>query len=221
MGELDLILPGPSDPLAVLTIVEDFLTGSNTTGNVGSVGMALGGTFTLQASEAGHPGIARMDTGAVSSTIASLYGRVGATSGSVLPSETFDLTAAFRLNTNDADTRVRIGLASNFTTAAPNDGIYLEKTLTDTQWFGTCRASSVETRTAALASVDTSWHKVRIRRINASTIGFAFDGAAEVAVAATIPTVSVHFGLHIFNNAAASKTIDADLFVFKVTGLSR
>jgi len=141
----------------------------------------------------------------------------------LLASELFDLTWVFRLNVNDANTRVRLGLTSDATIDAPVSAIYLEKQGADTSWFGTVRNASTESRTAAIAAVDTGWHKVRIRRIDASTIGFTIDALAEVTIAtANVPgAVGVHPMTQLFNIDAVSKTLDHDFFRMKIGGLVR
>jgi hypothetical protein len=211
------------DPLTTLDLVDDFISGFNTTGNVGSLGWNfVGGTIALQTGEASHPGIIRRDTSATISTTAYTQLRLTVSAGIFLASEFFDETWIFRLTQTDADTRVRIGFSSDWTTDTPVSGIYIEKILTDTQWFGVGRAASTQTRTAALATVDAAvWHNIRIRRIDATTVGFTLDAGAEVTVAANVPNVGVIPGFNIFNGAAASKTIDVDFFRLKITGLVR
>jgi hypothetical protein len=207
------------DPLAVLDISDDFLGGgSATSGSIGELGWIFaGGTFAVGSAPAGHPGVYRRDTGAVTTTTA--YARL---TSNLRPSDLFDETWEFRLNTNDADTRVRMGLSSDWATDTPVAAIYVEKKLADTEWFGAARAASTETRTAALDTVDTDWHTARMRRTSASAVAFSIDGGAEVSVSTNVPTTdAVYIGMQIFNNAAASKTVDLDCFRMRVTGLER
>jgi hypothetical protein len=128
-----------------------------------------------------------------------------------------------RLNTNDANTILQAGLSFNPGTATPGHGMYIEKQAADTSWFGVCRASSVQTRTSALATVSTNWVKFRIRRVDASTIGFTLDSGTEQLITTNIPTTGT--GMHPFvtlsNTAAADKNVDLDYFHIFITGLSR
>jgi hypothetical protein len=207
------------DPFAILDLKDHFLGGgSATSGSVGELGWIFaGGTFAVGSAPAGHPGVYRRDTGAVINTTA--YARLTA---NIRPSDMFDETWEFRLNTNDADTRVRMGLSSDWATDTPVAAIYVEKKLADTEWFGAARAASTETRTAALDTVDTDWHTARMRRTSASAVAFSIDGGAEVSVSTNVPTTdAVYIGMQIFNNAAASKTVDLDCFRMRVTGLER
>jgi len=161
------------DPLTTLDIFEDFVSGITTSGQIGSLGWGFsGGTYSAILAPAGHPGTVRGDTSATINTLAYLRLLIGTAVHPLLASESFDLTWVFRLNVNDANTRVRLGFSSDATIDAPVSAIYLEKQGADTSWFGTCRNASTESRTAALAAVDTGWHKIRIRRIDSATVGF-------------------------------------------------
>lgn len=211
------------DPLVTLDLVEDFVTGGTSNAIVGTLGWSFGGGSALAfvtADTFSHRGIVTRDTSAVSGTIAFTRLLVATGVHPILASDAFETTWVFRLNTNDANTKARLGLSGDFTADAPASAIYLEKQDADTSWFGTVRIASVETRTAALATVDTGWHKIKIRRINPTTVGFSFDGGAEVSIACNL-ALGVHPGTQLTNSAAASKTMDHDFFRLKVTGLSR
>lgn len=209
-------------PLVTLSIREDFVTGHVTTGTIGALGWIFaGGTAAAQAPEDEHPGILRRDTSTTINTVAYTCLRTAVTDGVLLASEFFDLTCVFRLNTTDTDTRLRIGLSSNLSVDGPVSAIYLEKKAADTQLFGCVRNASTESRTAALATSDTSWHKIRIRRINATTVGFTLDALTEVTLATNVPDVAVNVGAQITTIAAASKTLDLDFFGLTVTALVR
>jgi len=201
-------------------IRDDFAAnaGGSTFGELGWV--VSGGSFTSFSSALGHPGIVRKDTSAVSGTIS--FARLASTAGgNILPAELFDILWIFRLNHNDADTAMRVGWAADAALNPPADGIYLEKVLADISWFAVTRAASVQSRSAALAAVDTGWHKIRIRRIDAATIGFTLDAATEVTLTTNVPVLALNPFLQIINGAAASKTFDADYFSMRITGLNR
>jgi len=200
-------------------IKDDFTSSS---GDVGELNWGFGGgSATLGVSAAGHPGIVRRDTGAVSGTTA--YTRLAGTgTGNILPAEMFDMLWVFRLNQADVDTASRIGWGNDSSANPPNDGIYLEKLLADASWFAVTRAASAQTRSAAIAAVVAgAWNRLRVRRLDAATIGFTLNSAAEVTLAATIPAAALNPFTHIINGAAASKTLDLDFFSVRITGLSR
>lgn len=201
-------------------IKDDFsrLTSLSDLGELGWTG--ANGSTSAFTSAAGRPGICRRDTSASSGTVA--YNRLAATSGgNILPAESFDMLYVFRTNHADTDTAVRIGLGADSTANPPNDGIFLEKVLADTSWFAVTRNTSTQTRSAAMATVDTDWVRLRIRRIDASTIGFTFNALTEVTLTTNVPTVALTPFFQIINGAAASKTLDLDYFSLRITGLSR
>lgn len=203
------------DPITMAFASDEFLTGDTTTGEIGSLGWnSSGGTVTTLASVAGRPGINRRETTTTINTFA-----LNRNSSTIDPADTFDLTFIFRLNQTDSDTTLRIGLANTFS-AAPADGIYLEKLGADINWFYITNAAA-ETRTDSGVAAGTGWFRLRIRRKDASTIAFSLDGGAETDVTANIPTAAMFWGWQITNAAAANKTMDMDYTHLLVTGLSR
>lgn len=199
---------------------DDFQAGTGTGGAIGELGWALVGTYVVQASVAGHPGFGRLSTGTSSGTIS--YLRLGNTgTAGVHSSDLFDVQFVVRLNTNDADTAVRFGISDNPGVAPPANGLFIEKETADTSWFGVARSGSVQSRTAALASTSTNWVKLRIRRIDASTIGYSVDDGAEATLTNNIPSAALTAIVQIRNNAAADKTVDVDYFEMIVSGISR
>lgn len=200
---------------------DDFTSGANSSGTLGKLGWIFaGGTVSLNTTAAGHPGILRRQTGATAGTYA--YTRLSLTTlGHVLATELFDITFIFRLNTNDPDTLMRVGLGSDSAANPPANGIYFEKLAADTSWFGVTRSGGVETRTPAVAAVSTAWVTVRLRRINGTTIGFSINGGAEVNATATIPTSGLNPFWAISNVTAVDKHVDMDLFETIVAGLVR
>jgi hypothetical protein len=206
--------------VASTSLVSDEFYGG-TASNPGSLGWSVAsGTVTFLASTADHPGIIRKSTGTTSGTMANLF--MPATNGlALLPSVLFDTTWITRLNTNDTDTLQRLGLSSGVATNPASDGIWIEKLEADTSWFGVCRSGSTQTRTAALLACDTSFHRWRIRRVDASTIGFTVDGGTEVTVTTNIPTAVLDFFFAIRNNVASDKNHDIDYFDCLIAGLNR
>jgi len=215
-------------------VFDDFTHGlvmpAATVSPVGSLNWQISqtaGTVSPASAVANHPGIARLDTTATSPGWVGIYGQLGTSAQlSILPADTFDITFVIRPGaTVDANLAFVFGLAdTSLTSAATNttNGIYVEKRLADTTYFGVCRAASTQTRTAAAGTVTAStWTKFRIRRVDSSTIGFTQDAGAEVNVTTNIPTVAMTPFIHVMNNSAASKTLDIDLFDMTITGITR
>lgn len=200
---------------------DDFIGGTTAGGSIGDLGWSqLGGTITYIAAIASHPGIINIDTTAVSGTLSGIrLGAIG--TGGVLATDLFDCTFLVRLNTNDANTLVRAGIANSSASNPPTGGAYIEKVEADTQWFGVCRAGGSQTRTAALANVTTGWIKLRIRRVDSTTIGFSLDDGTEVTLATNVPTDAQTWFVQIRNSTGASKTIDIDYVELLVSGIAR
>jgi hypothetical protein len=143
--------------------------------------------------------------------------------GIIVASEDFDITLDIRLVDFDTDTLVRVGLVSDVTANPDTGGIYLEKLAADTSWFGVGRASSVQTRSAALSpAADGAFRRLRIRRLNTTTIGFAIGTFAEQVVASNVPTTAVlQPFIHIRNATGVNKRVDFDYMDFVVSSLGR
>lgn len=208
-------------------IYDEFLSGVASTGTIGALGWQFagagtgGGVTAIAASTAGagRVGVYRFDTG---TSAAYLHVSTRGNSAAFDAASFFDMTYLVRMNVNDANTVIRFGLANSTSANPPNDGMYIEKVAADTQWFGVGRGSSSQTRTAALATCDTSWHRFRIRRVNSTTIGFTIDDTTELTVAANLPTNGQVPFIAIGNNSTSgSKTFDIDFFDILITGLSR
>jgi len=208
---------------------DDFLSGDKSiTSSIGTLGWQQEaiGTFSELTSELNHPGIIRLDS-TTSATNNSSSMHLLRTSG-FQRAELFDLTWIFRANQADGNTVVRAGLvcsaSSVYNQPRPSDGIWLEKAATDTNWFWTLRASGADVQRgdSGLAVSAGAWVKLRIRRVDAATIGFTVNGGAEATTSAALsassctPWVVVHNG-----NTANSRTLDIDYFSLAVTGLVR
>lgn len=185
----------------------------------------INGTATTLAPVANHPGIVRLTTTATATSTINLFGTQAA--GSLLPADTFDMTIIMKpAATVDSSMVFALGLGDTTSLAVgavPANGIYIEKAAADTSYFGVCRTASVQTRTAALATVTNgTWVKFRVRRSDASTISFSVDGGAEVTVATNVPTAVLLPFMHIDNaGVAVDRTIDVDFFELTVSGITR
>lgn len=208
----DGTLIGGVDYSTTARVQEDFLGGTNTSGSIGELGWIFAGAATGQAGEAGRPGIMRI-TGS-SGTNSYLY----LLNGSMLPSDTFDVTFLVRLS-HTTQILVRLGLFGDVNNP-PNNGVFMEHLTGDTNWFGVNRASSSQTREDTNQALATSWTKIRIRRVNGSTIGYTINASAEVTETLTIPTAALFPALFISTGDGTSKTLDIDFFRLDLSGLT-
>jgi hypothetical protein len=206
------------DPTAYF-IEDDFDVGGSSAGVIGRSGWSITTcTWVFQTGTIDHPGHARLTAG--SGAYGAIHLRGSASTGCMDADEDFDITAIIRLTQTDTDTTFRVGLMNVVTDNPPAEGIYVEKAAADTQWFGVTRTGASPTRTAALITSDTGWHKIRIRRINSTTIGFTVDTNAEVTLAATVPTGAL-IPSFCLGSASGSKSMDVDYFSLAITGLAR
>lgn len=195
---------------------DDFITG-NGSGSWGVLGWTSAGTLSVQGSETNRPGILRIDTGAVSGTQARIS---YSNSGAIDPAAASTTIWATRLNTNDANTTLRIGLGNSVATSPPGNGIYFEKLDADTNWFCVTRAAAVQTRTDSGIAVNTSFNTFSMTR-NSSGALFYLNNALVCTHTTNIPTQFISPYVFIINSAAAAKTVDVDYFQIMMNSLVR
>lgn len=207
---------GEADPATSFAIVDEFASGApNTSGQIGSLGWMSGGCVSSVSAEANRPGIIRLDTSATANTQCAMWIRQSTGSGIVQGASLFDTLWYVRLNTNDANTLIRVGLSSNCG-ADTFETAYFEKLAADTTWFRVTKLGATQTRTDTAIAVSTAWVKMRVRRIDASTIGFTLDAAAEQTNTTNTPAGHIQPCVYIDNNIAAAKTADVDYFRLKL-----
>lgn len=203
-----------------ICLKDEFLSGGTASGSIGELGWQFSnGSLSQLASEANRFGLIRRDTSASSGTVASLHLYASATG--INPALAHLVHFEARLNTNDANTTVRLGERDSASANPPTNGIYLEKLDADTNWFCVTRASSTQTRTDSGVAVDTAFHTVKLTR-SGGGVQFSLDGVNICgAMTTNIPTAFVFPSVQIVNSAAASKTIDVDYFALRLDGVVR
>lgn len=205
---------------------DDFSVGAASTADIGELGWNIGGSGSVAyvaTAEASHPGILTRTASAGAASTVALHLKAATTAPNFIFSETFDSYIILRPNST-ADITLRIGHFGAGTTSTdnpPTDGIYFERLSTDTNWFGITRASSAETRTDTSVAGTTSFKKFRIRRTDASTIGFSIDGGTEVTSTTNIPTGNAGIVLQVRQTTATAKSYDVDYFDTLISGMSR
>ena len=197
----------------VIELQDDFLTGGVSSGTLGSLGWFMaGGTNTGVAGEAGAPGIFRKETSAVINTFGALL--LSGTQTAIDAASLHDSLWRARLNTNDANTAVRIGY-SNTCTVNPTNGYYFEKAAADTNWFAVTNNGGVTTRTDTGIAVDTNFHYFYVVKQSASVL-YSIDSGAFTTITTNIPATDEQPCAQITNTAAANKTIDFDYFQLRI-----
>jgi hypothetical protein len=163
-------------------------------------------------SVAGHPGIVQL----ISLSNNNVVGMALASSSStvtLLPSDNFDIMFVLRPVTNDSDTIYRFGLFESDFSNSFSHAILFHKAAADSEFFGECRASGTSTQTSGFGTYTANtWHTFRLRRIDASTIGFTYDGGTESTITTNIPTAGLVPAFYVVRVATANKTLDVDSF---------
>jgi hypothetical protein len=205
---------------------DDFITGTGASAQIGALGWGVsGGTATMQASttaDGGHPGLARLDTGAGAGTLARMMFETQTNALLALGSWSADMTWVMRLNQTNTNTMSRIGTGDDYTSDPPGTGVFFEKLNADTEWFCVTRQGASQTRVTSSVTTDTSFHTFRMNSTPAG-VSFYIDGSAVCGgtFVATLPTTLTQPTVWIKNVDAASKTLDVDYFGIEVTGLVR
>lgn len=208
------------NPITTAYDDDDFTSGGSANGTIGKLGWALVGTSAPVTAETGRPGISRLSTTAVAGNIA--YLRAIATGiASLHTADMFDITWMIRM-VETALTQVRAGLQTASTDPGAA-GAYFERLAADTNWFSVTRSASVQTRKDTGIAAGTGWLRLRLRRIDATTLGFSVNGGTEVThgTSENLPNAAIAHGLQIVTGEAVIKNVDVDYFSCRITGLVR
>jgi len=212
-------------PDTAFCIYDEFFTGS-TAGNLGFTITNLGGggggpASTIVTGVPNHPGIIQISTGTNSghTRIHSLGPTT--TLGGINPVDNFDITWVILPSTAADTIIIRAGIDSSAALLQPADGIYFEKILGDVNWFGITRAGGTETRTNTNQAFAAAWVRLRLRRVNSTTIGFQINNTTEVTATANIPTRRLIPFILVSNGNSGLRTVQHDFFHCLITGLER
>lgn len=202
-----------------IELQEEFISAGLASTVIGTHGwFTSGGTNTAVNGEANAPGIIRRDTSAVSGTVASLL--FSGNQNQIVSTHVGNYIWRARLNTNDANTTLRIGLGNGYTTSPVGAGFYFEKADADTNWFAVCRAAGSETRVDTGVAVSTNFAIFTLQKLTAS-VSFSINGSTPVSVSTNCPVTPVQPASQIVNSAAAAKTVDYDYFQMQIFGVGR
>lgn len=213
----DSIFPDRIDPTTPTELVDDFLTVSTETGEMGALGWLWTNAAPASlAAPAGVVGVARITSNATANAVNDVR-LVQAAGNAAFAYDQFD-EMFFRLApvAIGADFTVRFGICGDPTANPPASGVFIERLSTDTAYFGVARNTGAQTRTGAglFTLVAGSYQTFRIRRVNATTVGFSVNRGAEVQVASNVPAAAtvLQFFLQIVPTTAAARSMDWDFF---------
>lgn len=212
-----------------LLLFDQFVSGTNSDGQIGSLGWRLGGSSGgsggYQACTSSGPiGLYRITTG----TTAGFLEKLSLAPGGVVPipcSSTagptgttnwvFEFTAALNRTTT---IEAYIGFSNDAGTTTYNPsraaGFRYSTLSGDTSWQAFATESSVTTTTSLTSSPDTNQHLFRIRSTAVGTYLFSIDNGTEVSISTNLPGslvgsgVAPHFTVFTQSTAAAFLNID-------------
>lgn len=198
---------------SLIEVQDEFLSGLTSNGTAGTLGwFTSGGTTTLQGGEPGEPGILRKETTTTSATVAPLL--ISGIQTSMEVDSQFDMLLRGRLNTNDANTTMRIGFSNGCTVAITN-GIYFEKLDGDTNWFTVTNNVGTATRNDSGVAVNTNFNYFEIKK-RTGVITFWINGVLVATHTTNFPVSGYQYCDQIINSAAANKTFDHGYFQLKI-----
>jgi hypothetical protein len=217
----DQYKPAPPSLRERITIRESFGSSGASTNQIGTYGWGLpSGTITSSiAPPTGRFGITRLSTAATIAANATIRFQTSS-SGPFLPTAgQWDAAWEARISsTVDAQTTTRLGLGADASASPPNDGIYFERLLTDTNWFAVCRASSTQTRTDMGIAASTSWPGAfKFRRVSDTVIAFSIGAGTEQTISNNVPTTNLNPFAQIVTGDAVAKSLDLDSFELNQT----
>lgn len=199
---------------------DDFITGSVTSGSIGSLGWAFGaGTVSYVNNEAAYPGVMRRLTGVGFPVTAFTFLNI---TNQVLISPTLSTDALFvlRPSHNNADIQYRIGVAF-LLNANPTNGFYFEKLFADTNIFCVTINASVATRTDSGIPASTNFSTFQITK-SSGIVQFRINNTQVCSHTTNIPASQLlTIGHQVSNQNATDVGIDTDYIQYRVTGLTR
>lgn len=186
---------------------DDFVTNETTATNFKFV-YVFGSNPSKISPEANHPGIIRLSSGVggnsinVCSTAARFF----------LPADAFTLTFIVRPN-GHANADYQVG-ARGAVAWPTNEAIFVEALTTDTNWHLVTRTGGTSTRVdTGIAISNSTWYKITIYRVDASTIGATVNAGGEVTSTTNIPTAALDPFAQLIV-ASGTQTYDVDFWSF-------
>lgn len=190
---------------------DDFLTGSTSSGSIGTLSWSSAGTITVRPPTGSEQGRYRLDTGAVSGTQARINFTSSANFPAIVP---YDITWIIRFESIDANTTFRIGVANSVAADPPDNGIYFEKLDADTNLFCVVRAATSQSRVDSGYQLTATVAVLKFRKLSDRVLFYINEQLVATILSSTIaaPVGLLSPYTFIINSAAAAKTITVDYF---------
>jgi hypothetical protein len=195
LGVMDLRLSKVQlfeDLQVAMTLVDDFMGNTATTGTIGSLGWALaaGGTGTAApAAGANEPGIFVVGTGTTSSG----WHGINLGSNSLFGSPV--MMCEWRIKLTNVSTATDkyscwFGLHNATTAVEPTTGFYFRYTPDDPHWFVACADGGTPNAVATTVLVDTNFHRFRITADGNGVARFYIDDAQVGLITSSVPSTN-------------------------------
>jgi hypothetical protein len=201
----------------VLWYRENFPNVATTSNSIGTYGWALtcsSGTVSHVGTGNGSKAV-RLTSAATSGSYCTINLGSVATTGTIIGTiggyAGWDSIFRFRLNTT-ANVKMFVGYLRGgqydpWTNA--HIGLSFDTTAGDTQFYFSTSNGTNTTRVASGVSVDTNWHKLRIRSTTSGTIVFNLDDGTDVSINTNIATATAMAPVfYVITQEAVAKTID-------------
>ena len=188
---------------------DDFLTGSQSSGSIGSLSWLSSGTITVQGSNGSYIGRYQLDTGAVSGTMARI---TFASSANFASTKIHNMTWSIQFGSIDANTTIRIGAVNGIAANPPDFGIFFEKLDGDTTLFCVARTSAVETRVNTGYTLIANNTAILLYKRFSDRVEYYINGQLVATITTNVPSALISPIASIINSAAAAKTVIVDYF---------
>jgi hypothetical protein len=208
------------DLQVAMTLVDDFMGNTATTGTIGSLGWALptGSTGTAAAAAgANEPGIFVIGTG----TTATGWHGINLGSNNLVGSPVMMCEWRIKLtNLNNGSDKYSVwfGLHNSTTATEPTCGYYFRYTPSDTHWFAACADSGAPNAVATTVLVDTNFHRFRITADGAGVARFYIDDVQVAVVSSSVPSVTSRYTPNVMirkSQGTAARTLRVDYFALR------
>lgn len=203
----------------------DHFNGGVASGAIGDLGWtetnSAAGTNTRQASVVNHPGIVRINTGAVSGNNKRLH--LGNTaSDPVFTPTLFDRMIWVVSVPTITTLTIRLGLMQDISAAnGGTAGAYFEfDPATSANWRYVTRQASTSTANNALAVTAGNWYKLEARRLDSGNWEFWANDVLRATHSTNLPTTNCAFGALVQTGTTAARNVDLD-YCFVRAGLGQ
>jgi hypothetical protein len=201
--------------------VDDFLGGSLTTGQIGSLGWLLSvtgsGALANVAGAANYPGKKQLQCGGTVASWSQIYlGTVA--NPPVFSGDLFDLTFVFNSPGAANAYDMIVGLVDTLSTATPANGIFFTARQADNAFAFVCRTGGVETKTFNGMVLDNNPHSVRIQLQDNGVVLFTYDDNTVIPIGTNVPTTPLAPTFGVGNSGAfVNNAMGLDYFDLEMT----